>query len=677
MKLFTFIFFALITNVVFPQSSKLSIAKVPAWVTTHVVDYGSTLLDKYATEGYIDVGYEIQVSLASQSEYVRHSKKIISQAGVQNGSQISIVFNPSYQQLFFHAIRIIRNGETINKLQLSNIKTVHQEKELNNFIYNGTLNALLILEDVRKGDIIEWSYTLKGFNPIFKNKYAEDFSLQYGVPMYNIYYKLVVPKERMVKVKNLNTKIEPVISTVDGAQVYEWQKNNVPPLVRQDYTPSWFNPYASILVSEYTSWKEVNNWAMELFPIKAELGAALQKMITEIKVKHNSDEQRASAALRFVQDDIRYMGIEMGINSHKPASPAKVFAQRFGDCKEKSYLLCVMLRAMNIEACPVLINSDGKKATDSLLPAPTAFDHVTVRVKLDNDYYWLDPTIAYQRGNIKNLFYPDYQKGLVIDAATTEITTIVFKRVSKQHIVEYFTATDIEGGATLVVTTIFQGGEADVVRNDFNEESNTELLESYKKFYAAYYDDIKADSLTYTDNDSSGIFTTKEYYSLPQFWTKTKAVKRFSFSAFIINSHIKKPKDKSRTMPFRLAYPSKYDEEVIILLPDNWKVNESETHVKNECFAYNNLFYSAFNTVHIAADYENFKDNGSIEDASIYFKDMATIDGDNNFEITSGNDNVENVASNNPVNLKNDNIVSGIVIFLVVIGFFIFWSRRR
>ena len=677
MKLCAVIFFALITNVVFPQSTKLSIAKVPAWVTTNVVDYGSTLLDKYAADGYIDVGYEIQVSLASQSEYVRHSKKIISQAGVQNGSQISIVFNPSYQQLFFHAIRIIRNGETINKLQLSNIKTVHQEKELNNFIYNGTLNALLILEDVRKGDVIEWSYTLQGFNPIFKNKYAEDFSLQYGVPMYNIYYKLVVPKERMVKIKNFNTKMEPVISTVDGAQVYEWKTYNVPPLVRQDYTPSWFSPYASILVSEYTSWKEVNNWAMELFPMKAELGAALQKMITEIKAKHNSDEQRASAALRFVQDDIRYMGIEMGINSHKPASPAKVFAQRFGDCKEKSYLLCVMLRAMNIEACPVLINSDGKKATDSLLPAPTAFDHVTVRVKLDNDYYWLDPTIAYQRGNIKNLFYPDYQKGLVIDAATTEITTIVFKHVSKQHIVEYFTATDIEGGATLVVTTIFQGGEADVVRNDFNEESNTELLESYKKFYAAYYDDIKADSLTYTDNDSSGIFTTKEYYSLPQFWTKTKAVKRFSFSAFIINSHIKKPKDKSRTMPFRLAYPSKYDEEVIILLPDNWKVNESETHVKNECFAYNNLFYSAFNTVHIAADYENFKDNGSIEDASIYFKDMATIDGDNNFEITSGNDNVENVASNNPVNLKNDNIVSGIVIFLVVIGFFIFWSRRR
>ena len=110
----------------------------------------------------------------------------------------------------------------------------------------------------------------------------------------------------------------------------------------------------------------------------------MQKKIKEIETANSSDEEKTKAALQFVQDDIRYMGIEIGENSHKPADPSKVFAQRFGDCKEKSYLLCVMLRAMNIDASPVLINTVSKKSISELLPAPTDFDHLTVRVKLDN-----------------------------------------------------------------------------------------------------------------------------------------------------------------------------------------------------------------------------------------------------------------------------------------------------
>src|SRR5437764_8162154 len=126
--------------------------KEPAWVTLNTIDYTSSSLDKDAEDGYADLNFEKQVSLADQCVYMRKSIKILSEAGVQNESQISIIFDPSYQQLIFHTIRVIRNGEIINHLQLSKIKTIQQETDLDNFIYNGSLNAVLFLEDVRKGD---------------------------------------------------------------------------------------------------------------------------------------------------------------------------------------------------------------------------------------------------------------------------------------------------------------------------------------------------------------------------------------------------------------------------------------------------------------------------------------------------------------------------------------------
>ncbi|HXL56021.1 MAG TPA: DUF3857 domain-containing transglutaminase family protein, partial [Chitinophagaceae bacterium] len=524
--------------------------KEPAWVTLDTIDYTNSSLDKDAEDGYADLNFEKQVSLADQCVYIRKSIKILSEAGVQNKSQISVSFDPSYQQLIFHTIRIIRNGESINHLQLSKIKTIQQETDLDNFIYNGSLNAVLFLEDVRKGDVIEYSYSLKGFNPIFNGKYSEVYSTQYSCPVYNLYYKLIVPKGRMVNIKyNIDT-ISSVVQTYASKTVYEWKRLNVNAIHPQDHLPSWYDPYPDIMVSEYKSWKEVNDWASVIFPAHIQLSPALQKTIKEFQDNYSTSEDRMQAALRFVQDDIRYMGIEMGVHSHKPANPNKIFAQRFGDCKEKSYLLCCMLNAMGIEANPVLINTTYKKAINDWLPAPTDFDHTTVRVKLNDKYYWFDPTISYQRGNIKNISYPDYQCGFVVSDTTTSLTTIPFHETGKVNVKEVFSIPDMYGTAHLLVTTNYSGSYADNVRNDFKNSSNYEMQKSYQQFYAGYFEQIKADSLLYTDNDSTGIFTTTEYYSIDSFWLVSDGIKKASFTPYVIQSIIQKPKEQQRTMPF-------------------------------------------------------------------------------------------------------------------------------
>jgi len=658
------------------QSRTPITGKEPAWVTLTTVDYSNTSLDKDAEDGYIDVGFEKQVSLAEQSVYEKRTNRIISTAGVQNASEVSVSFDPSYQQLIFHTIRIIRDGKSINRLQLSKIKIIQQEKELSNYIYNGSLDAVLFLDDVRKGDIIEYSYTTKGFNPIFKGRYADEYSTGTGTPLYHLYYKLLVPAGRKINVKNCNETINPVITTVNGQQVYEWKKGNIAATHTQDFMPSWYEPYPSVTVSEFNNWKEVNDWAMELFPLNKPLSPAIQKKVAEIQETATTDEKRVLAALRFVQDDIRYMGIEMGEHSHKPADPSKVFAQRFGDCKEKSYLLCCMLNAMHITAEPVLINTDDKHSLNNWLPAPTSFDHATVRVTLGKETYFLDPTIASQRGSLKDIFYPDYQVGLVISPATTALTPIPFHNNSTHDVKEVFSVKQMQGSGTLVVTTTLTGSYADDTRDDFHSNSIGEMMDQYRKFYAEWYDQIKADSLTYTDNDSTGVFTTKEYYTLPDFWTIEKGnVKKFSFEPFLIGNTLRRPKEHNRSMPFRLIYPARYKEQVVVYLPENWDVKSGEMHLHNSNYTYNSKFYNVGNTVFMDADYENTKDHVTPTEAPAYFADLKTFDDKENFELTYGLDDV--VHKDNTHDASTNNMILTIVIMVVLVGGLIWWSQRR
>jgi transglutaminase-like putative cysteine protease len=107
-----------------------------------------------------------------------------------------------------------------------------------------------------------------------------------------------------------------------------------------------------------------------------------------------------------VQDEVRYLGIELGTYSHTPTGPSKVFERRFGDCKDKTLLLATVLNELGIDARPALVNTDARRALDGWQPSPYAFDHVIVRAELGGKTYWLDPTTPYQRGTLADASVP-------------------------------------------------------------------------------------------------------------------------------------------------------------------------------------------------------------------------------------------------------------------------------
>ncbi len=609
------------------QNKHISINKEPAWITRNAINYKNNKLDAQAEDGYIDMAFEKQVCLKEKSTFFKVAIKILSETGVENNSKISIEFEPSYQQVIFHFVRIIRGKNVINKLQLSKIKSLQQERELDKHLYNGSLTAVQILDDVRKGDMLEYSYTIKGVNPIFYNKYAEKYDTRFSVPVCQLFYKLIVPKERQVEIKNYGTAVQPSIISTPTETVYQWSIDDSPPLKPESDIPTWYDSYPMIMVSEYKSWKEVNDWALSLFTPEVYLSSSLQSQIEEIKNTNNTDDNRILAALRFVQDEIRYMGIEMGENSYKPHNPNQVLSQRFGDCKDKSYLFCTLLKAMNIEASPVLLNTVYKKTVTSWLPSPTSFDHTVVRVKFNSKYYWFDPTIMYQRGSLNDISFPDYQAGLVITNTTQQLTVIPLQDKGSIKAKEAFTVSDMSGNATLLITTNYTGSFADGVRSSYKSKSLSVIQKGYLDFYRSYFKKIDSDSLSYKENDQTGLFTTFEYYTLKEFWGPKNSLKEAVFEPYIINQIIKAPKETStRNMPYELAYPALYDEEIEVQLPEKWSIKESLDKVVGPGFAFSAKYECTGNKVFMKYSYQNFKDHITPQEVKEFIGKMKEVD---------------------------------------------------
>jgi transglutaminase-like putative cysteine protease len=112
----------------------------------------------------------------------------------------------------------------------------------------------------------------------------------------------------------------------------------------------------------------------------------------------------------FLQQEIRYVGIEIGIGGYQPHPAADIYRNRYGDCKDKATLLIAMLRAIGVHATYVLVDTrrgfvdadvpsiDGNHAIAAIeLPSGYSDARLKAVVKTRNGQRFLifDPTNQY------------------------------------------------------------------------------------------------------------------------------------------------------------------------------------------------------------------------------------------------------------------------------------------
>lgn len=307
---------------------------VPSWVQEVELSGQSAIKSENVSDGYLSLLKDFQFHVEKQQNYYHYIRKIYSTTGVQKGSQIEVWYDPSYEQVVFHQIKIIRADETIDKLDLKKFKIIQQEQSKESYIYDESLSALLILEDVREGDMIEYSYSLIGRNPIFDNKFFTSLYLTGYDPVDKLFIRILSPLDRPLHIKSENATHTPVTVSEGNYTSYLWNLENMAGVQPDDDLPYWYNPYPKVWIGEFDTWKQVNDWAVKLYTTSNVTGKELDAATESIKKAHKTNAGRLEAALHVVQNEVRYTGLEAGIGGYKPRNPSDVYKQKFGDCKD-------------------------------------------------------------------------------------------------------------------------------------------------------------------------------------------------------------------------------------------------------------------------------------------------------------------------------------------------------
>lgn len=588
----------------------------PAWVRPVAVAADAPVGKAVGGVEYLLVDQQVRVGSGNERQaYAHHARRVVTDKGLSEVGSFSFDFDPSYQTLSLHSLDVLRDGKRSSRLGHARIKVLQRESDLAQRVYDGSKTVSIDVEDLRVGDVLEWSYTRTGWNPVFKNRQHGYFDLQWSAPVTRQQARLLLPPERRFAFKLQRSSLQAQQAEFEGLREYLWSQQNLQALHREAESPRWFDPYPFVEWSEYGSWAEVAQWAEPLYTPPAVLDPALQQVVQRLSLPKPAD--RMLATLRLVQQQVRYLSVSIGPGSHAPRAPAEVLRQRFGDCKDKALLTVTLLRALGIEASVALVNTRLRQQLAGRLPSPGSFDHAIVRARLGTTDYWLDPTLAPQQARLEKLSQADHGQALVLDGQSPSLVTMPESagRLNKRVVHMLFDSTaGLDQPTVYRVRTVYHAAAADEQRAALADDDGEALQREYLNYYARLYPGIEiAAPMEVHDNVSANLISVTEHYRIKQQWSagETPGRDEASLHAPEMRAALRKPESRIRTGPLAVAHPVELDVVLEQRLPPEHPRHgrSAEFRLEDPHFEYEKTVSYEGEKVEIAHYYRSLKDH--------------------------------------------------------------------
>ncbi|HEY0004776.1 MAG TPA: DUF3857 and transglutaminase domain-containing protein [Pyrinomonadaceae bacterium] len=260
-----------------------------------------------------------------------------------------------------------------------------------NDVYNESqVKKIIAVDDADVGSVFGYQITTESRE--FFNQ--TNWYFQERNPVISSRITLVLPAGWRASSTTFNhAKVEPSVS----GNAYTWELRNLPYIEAEPASPKVTNLAPRLAINyappsgttarggrAFENWTDVSRWYSELSDPQAAPDDALAAKARELTANSKTELERIRAIARYVQS-LQYISIQMGVGRFRPHSAAEVFAKSYGDCKDKANLMRAMLRAVKLQAYPVLIYSGDPTYVREEWASPSQFNHCIIAIKVSDE----------------------------------------------------------------------------------------------------------------------------------------------------------------------------------------------------------------------------------------------------------------------------------------------------
>jgi hypothetical protein len=266
------------------------------------------------------------------------------------------------------------------------------------------------------GNIIGYEYEVEE-QPFFLQDMWE---FQEESPVRETHYSLQFPSGWEYKAAWVNhAEVDP---TQAGAHLSQWTLTDVKGIRREPAMPPHDGVAGAMVVSflppdgpalnGFKDWDGMGKWYANLVSDRMDASPAIKQQVATLTASKTTPLQKMQALADFVQRDIRYVAIELGIGGWQPHPAPDVFSHRYGDCKDKATLLRSMLHEIGIDSYHVAIYTE-RGAITPLTPAHHGFNHVIIAIKLPDGMVDSSLVAGFQHPKLGRILFFDPTNDLI------------------------------------------------------------------------------------------------------------------------------------------------------------------------------------------------------------------------------------------------------------------------
>jgi len=183
-----------------------------------------------------------------------------------------------------------------------------------------------------------------------------------------------------------------------------FQAENIKAVEREERSPNFIEIFPRVLVAindfklkgvkgDARNWGVFGKWRYDKLLFGRDLiDENTSKMISKLIEGLNDEKEKIKRIYNYVQDNTRYVGVQLGIGGWQPINASEVDKVKYGDCKGLTNYTKALLKSQGIESYYTVVYAGRDKRDFDKEFTSMQGNHIILNVPLEKEDIWLECT---------------------------------------------------------------------------------------------------------------------------------------------------------------------------------------------------------------------------------------------------------------------------------------------
>ncbi len=402
-------------------------------------------------------------------------------------------------------------------------------------------------------------------------------------------YVLTMPVDYKVRLKLINTDVQPVISQKKDKITFVWEVHNLPSMPDEPYAIPGddYNPFMLVGPTNFelegykgniSNWQDYGKFYYSLYKGRDVLPEELKKQVHLLTDDVKDPYKKISILYDYLQKNTHYVLIVFGIGGLQPYDADYVAKNKYGDCKALSNFMVSLLKEAGITGYPVAIwGGEENHVFVKDFPSHQS-NHIICAVPIEKDTVWLECTSQSLPAGYLSAFTANRYGLLINENGGTLVHTPSYRLDDNIRTGRISAIMDADGNLQIKSESYYKALSFDRIESlihGYTKEKQMEYLKN--SFNLPTY---TVNSFNYKEDNTGRLPVIREYLDMSVANYATVTGKRIFVTPDIFqHSNIKFSDKKERKLDFEFKNERRESDSVEIVIPSGYDVESKPKDV--------------------------------------------------------------------------------------------------